>query len=44
VCLVRNLDPLPEGLRGPFIDRVLARAGAPLVLGYVRLNMTATRA
>ena len=43
VCLVRHLDPLPEGLRGPFIDRVLARAGAPLMLEYVRLNMTAIR-
>lgn len=43
VCLVRHLDPLPDGLRGPFIDRVLARAGAPLVLEYVRLNMTAVR-
>jgi trans-aconitate 2-methyltransferase len=41
VCLVRHLDPLPEGLRGPFIDRVLARAGDPLVLEYVRLNMVA---
>lgn len=41
VCLVRHLDPLPEGLRGPFVDRVLARVGEPLVLGYVRLNMTA---
>jgi trans-aconitate 2-methyltransferase len=43
VCLVRHLDPLPEGLRGPFIERVLARAGEPLVLEYVRLNMTARR-
>ncbi len=42
VCLVRHLDPLPEELRGPFIDRVLARAGEPLVLEYVRLNMSAT--
>jgi trans-aconitate 2-methyltransferase len=41
VCLVRHLDPLPEELRTPFIDRVLERAGDPLVLGYVRLNMTA---
>jgi hypothetical protein len=40
---VRHLDPLPEGLRGPFIDRVLARAGEPLVLDYVRLNITAAR-
>ena len=43
VCLVRHLDPLPDELRGPFIDRVLARAGHPLVLDYVRLNMTARR-
>ncbi len=43
VCLVRHLDPLPEELREPFIDRVLERAGEPLVLGYVRLNMTARR-
>jgi trans-aconitate 2-methyltransferase len=43
VCLVRHLDPLPDGLRGPFIDRVLARAGEPLVLGYVRLNISARR-
>ena len=43
VCLVRHLDPLPEELRSPFIDEVLARSGDPLVLDYVRLNMTATR-
>jgi trans-aconitate 2-methyltransferase len=43
VCLVRHLDPLPEDLRAEFIDRVLARVGDPLVLGYVRLNMTARR-
>jgi trans-aconitate 2-methyltransferase len=43
VCLVRHLDPLPDGLRGPFIDRVLARAGDPVVLDYVRLNMTARK-
>jgi trans-aconitate 2-methyltransferase len=43
VCLVRHLDPLPEELRGRFIDRVLERAGDPLVLGYVRLNMSARR-
>jgi trans-aconitate 2-methyltransferase len=41
VCLVRHLDPLPEELRDPFIDRVLERSGDPLVLEYVRLNMTA---
>ena len=44
VCLVRHLDPLPSELRGPFVDRVLARAGDPFVLEYVRLNMTARRA
>lgn len=43
VCLVRHLDALPEGLRGPFIDRVLARVGVPVVLDYVRLNMVGRR-
>jgi trans-aconitate 2-methyltransferase len=43
VCLVRHLDPLPAELREPFIDEVLARVGEPLVLEYVRLNMTARR-
>lgn len=43
VCLVRHLDPLPARLRDAFIDRVLERAGEPLVLDYVRLNMTALR-
>jgi trans-aconitate 2-methyltransferase len=43
VCLVRHLDPLPDDLREEFVDRVLARAGDPLVLEYVRLNMTARR-
>jgi hypothetical protein len=41
VCLVRHLDPLPEDLRDPFVDRVLNRAGQPFVLHYVRLNMIA---
>jgi trans-aconitate 2-methyltransferase len=43
VCVVRHLDLLPDELRGPFVDRVLAEAGEPLVLDYVRLNMTAQR-
>jgi trans-aconitate 2-methyltransferase len=43
VCLVRHLDPLPEALREPFVDAVLDRSGAPLVLDYVRLNLTAGR-
>jgi trans-aconitate 2-methyltransferase len=41
VCLVRHLDPLPPELRAEFVDRVLERAGDPLTLEYVRLNMTA---
>jgi trans-aconitate 2-methyltransferase len=43
VCLVRHLDPLPAELRDAFVDRVLELAGEPLLLGYVRLNMTARR-
>lgn len=43
VCLVRHVAALPADLRDSFIDRVLARAGEPLVLDYVRLNMTARR-
>jgi trans-aconitate 2-methyltransferase len=43
VCLVRHLDRIPEALKDRFLDRVLQRAGAPFVLEYVRLNMTARR-
>jgi len=43
VCLVRHLDALPEQLRPSFAERVLERAGEPLVLDYVRLNMVAHR-
>jgi trans-aconitate 2-methyltransferase len=43
VCLVRHLDPLPRDLREPFLDDVMARLDDPLVLDYVRLNMTAHR-
>ena len=43
VCLVRHLDPIPGELRGHFIDRVLLEMGEPLVLEYVRLNMSARR-
>jgi trans-aconitate 2-methyltransferase len=43
VCLVRHLDRLPEQRRGEFIDAVLERSPEPLVLDYVRLNMTARR-
>ena len=41
VCLVRHVDPLPDELRSRFVDRVLAECGDPLVLDYVRLNMSA---
>jgi trans-aconitate 2-methyltransferase len=44
VCLVRHLDRIPAERRDAFVDDVLARYGEPVVLDYVRLNMTATRA
>jgi trans-aconitate 2-methyltransferase len=43
VCLVRHLDRIPVELRDAFVDEVLARYGEPVVLDYVRLNMTARR-
>jgi trans-aconitate 2-methyltransferase len=43
VCLVRHLDRIPAERRDAFVDDVLARYGEPVVLGYVRLNMTARR-
>lgn len=43
VCLVRHLDRLPARLRDPFVDGVMARLDEPVVLDYVRLNMTARR-
>jgi trans-aconitate 2-methyltransferase len=43
VCLIRHLDPLPDELRGAFVNRVLGCVGEPLVLEYVRLNMTARK-
>jgi trans-aconitate 2-methyltransferase len=43
VCLLRHLDPLPPELRDPFVDRVIERSGDPVVLEYVRLNMTARK-
>jgi trans-aconitate 2-methyltransferase len=43
VCLVRHLDPLPEQLRERFVDTVMDRLDRPVVLDYVRLNMTARR-
>jgi trans-aconitate 2-methyltransferase len=43
VCLVRHLDRIPAERRHAFVDAVLARYGEPVVLDYVRLNMTAVR-
>jgi trans-aconitate 2-methyltransferase len=43
VCLLRHLDPLPTEERERFVDEVIERAGEPVVLDYVRLNMTARR-
>jgi trans-aconitate 2-methyltransferase len=43
ICLLRHLDRLPKDLHRPFISAVLARAGTPLVLDYVRLNIVARR-
>jgi trans-aconitate 2-methyltransferase len=41
VCLLPHLNPLPEELQDAFVDRVIERCGEPVVLDYVRLNMTA---
>lgn len=41
VTLGPHLATLPEGLRDPFIDAVLAESPEPLRLDYVRLNMQA---
>jgi trans-aconitate 2-methyltransferase len=43
VCLLRHLEPLPPELRHSFVDRVIDRVGEPVVLDYVRLNMSAVR-
>lgn len=42
VTLGPHLAQLPEDLRRPFTEAVLAEAGEPLRLGYVRLNIEAT--
>ena len=43
VCLGHHLERLPEDLRDPFVDAVLARAGKPVELDYVRLNISAAK-
>lgn len=42
VCLGAHLERLPEELREPFFEDILAAAGSPLRLDYVRLNIEAT--
>ncbi len=44
ILLGAQLERLPEALREPFLADVLAAAGAPLRLGYVRLNIEADAA
>jgi len=43
VCLGHHLDRLPDELKEPFVDLVCERAGSPLVLDYVRLNIDARK-
>ena len=43
VTLGPHLAQLPEDLRRPFAEAVLAEAGEPLILDYVRLNIEASR-
>ncbi len=43
VCLGHHLERLPDELKEPFLDLVCERAGSPLVLDYVRLNMDARK-
>lgn len=43
ICLNPQLEHLPEALHDAFVADVLAEAGDPLVLDYVRLNIAARR-
>jgi trans-aconitate 2-methyltransferase len=43
ICLNPQLEHLPEALHDAFVADVLAEAGEPLALDYVRLNITARR-
>lgn len=42
IVLGPHVQRLPEQLREPFLDQVLARVGEPVVIDYVRLNIEAT--
>ncbi len=41
IVLGPHVQHLPEQLREPFMDAVLERAGEPVVVDYVRLNIDA---
>jgi trans-aconitate 2-methyltransferase len=43
ICLGHHLERLPAELRDAFVDATCERAGEPLVLDYVRLNIDARR-
>ncbi len=43
-CLRAHLDLLPEPLREPFVEAVIAAEADPLEIDYVRLNIDARRA
>jgi trans-aconitate 2-methyltransferase len=42
IVLGPHVQHLPEELRDPFMDAVLAELGAPVLVDYVRLNIDAT--
>ena len=42
IVLGPHVQHLPEALREPFMDDVLAELGSPVVVDYVRLNIDAT--
>ena len=42
IVLGPHVQQLPEELREPFMDDVLAELGEPVVVDYVRLNIDAT--
>jgi trans-aconitate 2-methyltransferase len=42
IVLGPHVQRLPEELRDPFIDAVLAELGEPVIVDYVRLNIDAT--
>jgi SAM-dependent methyltransferase len=42
IVLGPHVQLLPEALREPFMDEVLAELGEPVIVDYVRLNIDAT--